>query len=77
MGIKIDDIIQSLTAMKSVIGVNQLTINEAIETMHKYQRIQEIVKQKDYDRFNSHNYYGYFLRVQDIKKVVEDGNDKS
>ncbi len=44
--------------------------------LHKYQKIQEIIKQKDYDRFNSHNYYGYFLRVQDIRKVLEDGNKK-
>lgn len=46
-----------------------------IDIMRKYQKIREIVKQKDYDRFNSHNYYGYFLRVQDIKKVVEDGKN--
>ncbi len=45
----------------------------AVEIMRKYQKIQEIVKQKDYDRFNSHNYYGYFLRVQDIGKVLQYG----
>ena len=45
--------------------------------MHKYQKIQEIVNQKDYDRFNSHNYYGYFLRVQDIRKVLEDGKNNN
>ena len=49
------------------------SLESAINIMHKYQKIQEIVEQKDYDRFNSHNYYGYFLRVQDIRKVIEDG----
>ena len=44
MGMKIDAIIQSLTAMKSVIGVNQLTINEAVDTMRKYQKIEQIVE---------------------------------
>ena len=44
MGRKIDAIIQSLTAMKSVIGVNQLTINEAVDTMRKYQKIEQIVE---------------------------------
>ena len=54
-------------------GEHKEFIEIAIETMRKYQKIQEIVKQKDYDRFNSHNYYGDFLRVQDIRKVLEDG----
>ena len=53
-------------------GEHKEFIQTAIETMRKYQQIQEIVKQKDYDRFNSHNYYGDFLRVQDIRKVLED-----
>ena len=51
------------------------SLESAMEVMRKYQKIQEIVKQKDYDRFNSRNYYGDFLRVQDIRKVLEDGND--
>lgn len=29
-------------------------MNLITDTMHNYQKIQEIVKQKDYDRFNSH-----------------------
>ena len=49
------------------------SLESAINIMHKYQKIQEIVEQKDYDRFNSRNYYGDFLRVQDIRKVLEDG----
>lgn len=49
-----------------------LEFRQLAEWLEKYQKIEEIVKQKDYDRFNSHNYYGYFLRVQDIRKVIED-----
>jgi len=48
-------------------------INRLAECEVMLQKIQEIVKQKDYDRFNSRNYYGDFLRVQDIRKVLEDG----
>ena len=33
------------------------------------------IPEEDFERFNSHNYYGYFLRVQDIRKVLEDGSD--
>lgn len=44
MGMTIDDIIQSLIAMKSVVGVNQFTINEAIDTMRKYQTMQEVLE---------------------------------
>lgn len=54
------------------------SLETAMSTMRKYQKIQEIVKQKDYkdyDRFNTHNYYGDFLRVQDIRKVIQYGND--
>lgn len=49
-------------------------VETLIEIARKYQKIQEIVNQKDYDRFNSRNYYGDFQRVQDIRKVLEDGN---
>lgn len=54
---------------------NVEAVKTALDIMRKYQKIQEIVKQKDYDRFNSHNYYGDFLRVQDIRKVLEDGSN--
>ena len=46
----------------------------AIDTMRKYQKIKDIVN-KPYDTFYSENYYGYFLRVQDIRKVIQYGND--
>ena len=73
----IDESIKELIAFKdkSWDGMPEEVIDVAIDTMRKYQKIQEIVKQKDYDRFNTHNYYGDFLRVQDIRKVLEDGND--
>ncbi len=83
MGMTIEDTINSfqyfrnhpITDDKEVIKQGQELLDTAIDTMRKYQKISEIVKQKDYDRFNSHNYYGYFLRVQDIRKVLEDGNN--
>lgn len=49
--------------------------NTIANTMRKYQQIQEIVKRKDYDSFNRLYYYGDFLRVQDIRKVLDNGND--
>lgn len=74
MGMTIDKTKMHLVMLKSyALGEDYRALENALETMRKYQKIQEIVKQKDYDRFNSHNYYGYFLRVQDIRKVVEDG----
>ena len=69
----IDEAIKQLTTYSIPCGKYKNAYDMAIETMRKYQKIQEIVKQKDYDRFNSHNYYGDFLRVQDIRKVLEDG----
>ncbi len=51
------------------------SIVEAIDTMRKYEKIQEIIKQKEYENFNTHNYFGCFLRVQDIRKVIQYGND--
>lgn len=78
----IEKAIRHLYTYSSTMGSGQTTQEQheeskrvAIETMRKYQKIEEIVKQQDYDRFNSHNYYGYFLRVQNIRKVLEDGND--
>ena len=72
MGMTIDTAITVL-GMVEAHGICIEAKDIAVDTMRKYQKISEIVKQKDYDRFNSHNYYGYFLRVQDIRKVLEDG----
>lgn len=75
MGMSIEEHITQLKKLKSFHnGSYGASINFALDIMHRYQQIQEIVKQKDYDRFNSRNYYGYFLRVQDIRKVIENGN---
>ena len=71
MGMSIEEIIRSLIAMKSVIGVNQLTINEAIETMRKYQKIQEIINNaKDSDGAVKYNWL-----YEQISGVMEDGTD--
>lgn len=50
-------------------------ISEAIKFTHRCQKIQEILKDEHYDDFDSHNYYGYYMRVQDIRKVLEDGKN--
>ena len=82
MGMTIDEIIKYLpvpicgsTVIDSEKQKEYGAHDMAVIIMRKYQKIEEIVKQQDYDRFNSHNYYGYFLRVQNIRKVLEDGND--
>ena len=68
MGMTIDENIESLENMKSLVGANHFAINMAISTMRKYQKIQEIVNSKT-TRFS------YELGVRQIRKVVEDGND--
>ena len=81
MGMTIDEAINHLGNYSSTNG-SGLTTDEqhneakrvAIDTMRKYQKIKDIVN-KPYDTFYSENYYGYFLRVQDIRKVIQYGND--
>ena len=68
MGMTIDENIESLENMKSLVGANHFAINMAISTMRKYQKIQEIVNSKT-TRFS------YELGFRQIRKVVEDGND--
>lgn len=68
MGMTIDNIIQSLIAMKSVIGVNQLTINEATDIMRKYQKIEEIVNTWRHDITA-----GDYHCMAEVAEVFEDG----
>ena len=69
MGMKIVDIIQSLTDMKSVVGVNQLTINEAIETMTKYKKIDSI-----WDNWYLDMQVKSELAMTELGDVLKDGN---
>lgn len=71
MGMTIDEVIQSLTAMKSVIGVNQLTINEAIENMRKYQKIEQAYKKYQNDMVT--NIYADSKFIRTLGEVLEDG----
>ena len=75
MGMTIDKTIEFFNGLECHTPQAKDARDVVIDTMRKHQKIQKIVKQKDYDRFNSHNYYGYFLRVQDIRKVLDNGND--
>ena len=71
MEMMIEEIIRSLTAMKSVIGVNQLTIDEAIETMRKYQKIKEILKDDTYYEEYGNNAEKFIVSA--ISEVLKDG----
>ena len=70
MGITIEDCIKELLINKeddTYVWGNE-TIDFAIETMRKYQKIQEIVQSKT-------TRLSYDIGFRQIKKVVEDGID--
>ena len=70
MGMTIDKTISELEILKkntfSYMTANQ-AFTTAIETMHKYQKIEEIVK-------NTQQLCSYGSAFIDIREVVEDGN---
>ena len=77
MGMKIDDAINTLEYIKNnpTNDVDAQLLPEAIElfdtaidTMHKYQKIQKIVNSKT-------TRLSYELGFRQIRKVLEDGND--
>lgn len=79
MGMSIDDSIENILLLKKLedsLGnisgntnsVTSQSLECAIETMRKYQKIQEIVQSKT-------TRVSYDIGFRQIKKVVEDGND--
>lgn len=75
MGMSIDKIIKSFNYIKHVGNGKsayehcreEIALNEAITIMHKYQKIEEIID----------NWTKTEALEWEIRKVLEDGNDKS
>ena len=67
----IEDSIRYFTTMRKTPQVDTEIVSIAIDTMKKYQKIQEIVKNTD--AMTGSN--GYACAFIDIREVVEDGND--
>ena len=76
MGMTIDDCIKELLINKEddtyVLG-NE-TIDFSIDTMRKYQKIQEIVEKWSEDEIDYEGHYGDDY-MEKIQEVLEDGND--
>lgn len=71
MGMMIDEAIEHGKEQLEIFGgEHKEFIETSIETMHKYQKIQEIVKNAD----TSSTIYQAWC-FSKIKEVVEDGND--
>ena len=72
MGMTIDEHIAQLKKLKSFHnGSYGASINFAIETMRKYQKIEQIINNsKDSDGAVKYNWL-----YEQIREVVEDGND--
>lgn len=66
MGRTIDDSIKYLTAMRKTYSVDTEMVSIAIDIMHKYQKIEQILKDIP---------YGGEATVRRIQEVIEDGND--
>ena len=68
MGMTIEDSIGYIKDLRDAGGCGYQQANIAINTMCKYQKIEEIVK-------NTQQLCSYGSAFIDIRKVVEDGND--
>lgn len=86
MGMSIDAHIRGLVYLKKCgvfpfsdtrtgIIVTDESLEVAIDIMRKYKMIEDIIEWKNYDNLNTENYYGDYLRICDIRKVLEDGNE--
>ena len=78
MGMAIDEHIAQLKKLKSFHnGSYGASINFALETMRKYQQIQEILNNASYTENGTVYSYIYDedTRVKHIRQVVEDGNN--
>ncbi len=78
MGITIDEHIGVIEDLKNTMSICMsepekteicTSLSEAIETMHKYQKIQEI-----YDRFQKYGDNYHHMAWLDVMEVVKDGN---
>ena len=72
MGITIDESMKVLQEVPKVMPITKESISVALDTMRKYQQIQEIVKEwwevgLDYDSCDA---------MDNIERVVENGSDK-
>ena len=69
MGMTIDDVIRYIKDLRDARGCGYQQANVAIDAMRKYQKIEQIIK--DCNECELVNDYA----LDEIKEVVEDGND--
>ena len=67
MGMTIEESMKVLQEVPKVMPITEESINVALDTMRKYQKIEEIVK-------NTQQLCSYGSAFIDIREVIEDGN---